>query len=64
MPEVFANTTPLQYLHRLARLEWLRDFHGRIVVPETEHSGGRAVFPPSSHRFRLMCPNVAANADG
>lgn len=34
MHEVFANTTPLQYLHRLGRLEWLRDFHGRVVVPE------------------------------
>ncbi len=34
MPEVFANTTPLQYLHRLGRLDWLRDFYGRVVVPE------------------------------
>jgi predicted nucleic acid-binding protein len=33
MPEVFANTTPLQYLHRLGRLDWLREFYGRIVVP-------------------------------
>jgi predicted nucleic acid-binding protein len=34
MPEVFANTTPLQYLHRLGRLDWLRDFYGRVVIPE------------------------------
>jgi len=33
MPEVFVNTTPLQYLHRLGRLEWLRNFYGRVVVP-------------------------------
>jgi predicted nucleic acid-binding protein len=33
MPEVFANTTPLQYLHRLGRLDWLREFYGRVVVP-------------------------------
>ena len=33
MPEVFANTTPLQYLHRLGRLDLLREFYGRIVVP-------------------------------
>jgi hypothetical protein len=34
MPEVFANTTPLQYLHRLGRLDWLREFYGRVIVPE------------------------------
>lgn len=34
MPEVFANTTPLQYLHRLGRLDWLRDFYGRVAIPE------------------------------
>ena len=33
MPEVFANTTPLQDLHRLGRLDWRREFSGRIVVP-------------------------------
>ena len=33
MPEVFVNTTPLQYLHRLGRLDWLREFYGQIVVP-------------------------------
>lgn len=33
MPEVFANTTPLQYLHRLRRLEGLGQFYGRVVVP-------------------------------
>ena len=33
MPEVFANATPLQYLHRLGRLDWLREFYGRVVVP-------------------------------
>lgn len=32
MPEVFANTTPLQYLHRLGRLNWLPEFYGKIVV--------------------------------
>src|SRR5438105_4664618 len=35
MPEVFANTTPLQYLHRLGRLDWLRGFYRRVVVPAT-----------------------------
>jgi uncharacterized protein len=34
MPEVFANTTPLQYLHRLGRLDWLREFYRRVVIPE------------------------------
>ena len=34
MPEVFANTTPLQYLHRLGRLDWLGDFYGRVVTPD------------------------------
>ena len=33
MPEVFANTTPLQYLQRLGQMDWLREFYGRIVVP-------------------------------
>lgn len=33
MPEVFLNTTPLQYLHRLGHLEWLRDFYGRVIAP-------------------------------
>ena len=33
MPEVFAKTTPLQDLHRLGRLDWRREFSGRIVVP-------------------------------
>lgn len=33
MPEVIANTTPLQYLHRLGLLELLRTFYGKIVVP-------------------------------
>ena len=33
MPEVFANTTPLQYLHRLGQMDWLREFYGQIVVP-------------------------------
>jgi predicted nucleic acid-binding protein len=34
MPDVLANTTPLQYLHRLGRLDWLREFHDRVVIPE------------------------------
>lgn len=33
MPEVFANTTQLQYLHRLGKLEWLRTFYGSVTVP-------------------------------
>ena len=33
MPEVFANTTPLQYLHRLGKLDWLRIFYGSVTVP-------------------------------
>ncbi len=46
MPEVFANTTPLQYLHRLGRLDWLREFYGRIIVPaavSSELEAGRGV---------------------
>ena len=46
MPEVFANTTPLQYLHRLGRLDWLRDFYGRVVVPAAvaaEMDAGRKI---------------------
>lgn len=33
MPDVFANTAPLQYLYRLGQLDWLREFYGRIIVP-------------------------------
>ena len=33
MLEVFANTTPLQYLHRLGKLEWLHAFYGTVGVP-------------------------------
>src|SRR5262245_34537961 len=34
MPEGIANTKPLPDPHRLGRLEWLREFYGRVVVPE------------------------------
>lgn len=33
MPEVFANTTPIQYLHRLGKLDWLQNFYGSGTVP-------------------------------
>ena len=36
MPEVFANTTPLQYLHRLGKLDWLHTFYGSVTVPLAE----------------------------
>ena len=55
MPEVFANTTPLQYLHRLGRLDWLREFYGRIVVPTAvaeELEAGR--------RVRARVPEITA----
>src|SRR5947209_3034382 len=55
MPEVFANTTPLQYLHRLGRLDWLREFYGRIVVPTAvagELEAGR--------RLGAQVPDLAA----
>ncbi len=34
MPEVFCNTSPLQYLHQLGLLHLLREFYGRVTVPE------------------------------
>ncbi|HXP60554.1 MAG TPA: DUF3368 domain-containing protein [Dongiaceae bacterium] len=34
MPEVIANTTPFQYLHRLGLLWLLPGFYGRVVVPQ------------------------------
>ena len=55
MPEVFANTTPLQYLHRLGRLEWLREFYGRIVV-----AGAVADELEAGRRLGVQVPEVAA----
>jgi predicted nucleic acid-binding protein len=34
LPEVICNTSPLQYLHQLGRLELLRLLAGQIVVPQ------------------------------
>lgn len=34
MPEVFVNTSPLQYLFQLDLLNLLPEFYGRVLVPE------------------------------
>lgn len=34
MPEVFANTTPLQYLHQLRLLHLLPEFYSIVFIPE------------------------------
>ena len=57
MPEVFVNTTPLQYLHRLGRLDWLREFYGRVVVP-----GAVADELEAGRRLGAQVPDVAAFA--
>jgi uncharacterized protein len=44
--ETVSNTSPLSYLHRLGRLELLRDLFGRVFVPtavEVEIERGRAL---------------------
>jgi predicted nucleic acid-binding protein len=56
MPEVFANTTPLQYLHRLGRLDWLREFYGRVVVP-----GAVAEELEAGRRLGAQVPEVTAH---
>ena len=33
MPEYICNTSPLQYLHQLGRIEILPALTGRIIVP-------------------------------
>lgn len=45
MPEVICNTSALQYLHQLGRLELLRELYGRVMVPEAvalEINAGKA----------------------
>jgi len=34
MPEVFCNTSPIQYLHQLDLLGLVHAFYGTVVVPE------------------------------
>lgn len=34
MPEVIANTSPLQYLFQLGLLDLLPDFYGQITIPQ------------------------------
>ena len=34
MPEVICNTSALQYLHQLNRLDLLRELYGKVIVPE------------------------------
>jgi predicted nucleic acid-binding protein len=34
MPEVITNTTPVQYLHQIGRLDLLPRFYGQIIIPE------------------------------
>lgn len=33
MPEVICNTSPIQYLHQLGKLELLPALYGRIILP-------------------------------
>lgn len=33
MPDVVSNTTPLQYLHQVGRLDLLPRLYGRVIVP-------------------------------
>lgn len=33
MPDVIANTTPIQYLHQLGLLDLLPAFYGKVIVP-------------------------------
>lgn len=56
MPEVFANTTPLQYLHRLGRLDWLREFYGRVIVPQAVANELEA-----GCRLDTLVPEIAAH---
>lgn len=43
MPEVIADTSPLQYLFQLGLLQLLPDFYGEVAVPagvvQEVHSG-------------------------
>lgn len=57
MPEVFVNTTPLQSLHRLGRLDWLHEFYGRVVVP-----GAVADELEAGRRLGAKVPDVAAHS--
>jgi predicted nucleic acid-binding protein len=44
--ETVSNTSPLSYLHRLGRLELLRDLFGRVLIPtavEVEIERGRTL---------------------
>jgi uncharacterized protein len=34
MPDIIVNTSPLQYLHQLACLDWLAQMYGSVLVPE------------------------------
>lgn len=46
MPEVVCNTSPVQYLHLLGKLEVLRRLYGRVLLPPAvvaELDAGRAL---------------------
>lgn len=46
MPEVFCNTSPVQYLHLLGKLEVLPQLYGRVLLPPAvvgEFDAGRAL---------------------
>ena len=57
MPDVIADTSALQYLHRLALLDVLHQYYGTIAVPEAvvrEIESGAALgadVPDSGSRF-------------
>ncbi len=34
MPDVVSNTTPLQYLHQVGRLDLLTRMYQRVIVPQ------------------------------
>lgn len=35
MPDAIANTSPLQYLYQIGRLDFLPRLYGRVIVPES-----------------------------
>jgi predicted nucleic acid-binding protein len=62
MPDVIANTSPLQYLFQLGLLDLLPEFYGEVLVPggvvmEVRSGRARGVALPEqegrAHRTRL-----------
>lgn len=68
MPEVFVDTSPLQYLHQLDLLKLLPDFYGEVHVPEAvvrEIAAGRTLgvaLPELSTLPWIKVPRVASLA--